>query len=202
VILSQCDDAQRAAICAELKTISESQRAVVLDRIDHAAAVYVDAWARQSRMSASEGAARIARAATALRRAAESLDLFTRARASVLLGGDFATILANNSQQNAWLGDVLRGVAVQARQSVSKSGARHAGNPAIRAFVSDLAAIFENATGRRAGASVNPSNGKVGGPFVRFVLACNVPVTAMFPMIRAPTGSAIRVMLRSRKRKI
>lgn len=195
-------DGKKRLVAIRAKLKHANRHPDILKRVDVVAAAYVDAWGRQSRMSASGGALRIAKAARALTKAAEALDLFTRARASVLLGGDYAEILTENCARNAWLGRVLEGVAKQARQNVTAKRARHVGNPALRAFVADLAMIYTDVTGRRAAASVNPHNGNVSGPFVSFVLACHAPVTAMFPMIRTPTPPAIRVMLKSTLKKI
>lgn len=89
--------------------------------------------------------------------------------------------------------------AQQERLKVEKNKASRLGRsgPVARTvFVKELAHLWWDAKGTIAGASVDPYSGKIGGPFVRFALACHQPLETRFSL-KEMKGEAVRDGLRA-----
>lgn len=63
-------------------------------------------------------------------------------------------------------------------------------------FIQNLAHLWWDAKGTIAGASTDPYTGKIGGPFIRFALACHQPLETRFSL-REMIGEAVRDGLRA-----
>ncbi|MBZ0252056.1 MAG: hypothetical protein K8I02_01835, partial [Candidatus Methylomirabilis sp.] len=96
------------------------------------------------------------------------------------------------------------GAARAAERAGSKVGAKgkavHQGARDVRGFAWELASIYERFTGRGAKVSRTPDAGRVGGPAVRFIVACLTP-----PLRERgeeiPTPEEVREFLRQRKKR-
>ncbi len=68
-------------------------------------------------------------------------------------------------------------------KKVSPDKKRHKGQKARQHFVNDLAGLWSDIFNELPGASRNPDTGDIGGPFIRFILACHEPLRNEFPML-------------------
>lgn len=85
------------------------------------------------------------------------------------------------------------------RRKITTTRNRNKGNVARKKFINALAAAWPNTPRQSPGTSVNPETGEVGGPFVRFVMACYKPLRREFPGLPALNETAIRNDLRRSK---
>lgn len=69
------------------------------------------------------------------------------------------------------------------RKKVQVDEKRHKGRVARQTFVNDLAGLWLDMFGVMPGASINPKTGDSGGPFIRFIMACYVPLHRGWPTL-------------------
>lgn len=73
--------------------------------------------------------------------------------------------------------------AARERPKVKTDKKRYQGNKARQTFVNNLAGLWAEVFEELPGASVNPTTGKPGGPFIRFLVACYMPLRREFPTL-------------------